>query len=89
MKRFVKRYVNIVVIIAIFVALSIGVWLLGDENTADNEFHRQLKIVNNQNRHLENIKCFINNEKNLTCVKQLNKYFIPFDFISKKFDVRA
>lgn len=53
----------------------------------NNNSVEKIKIKNIKIENYGAIKCHLSNQKGITCLKWLDKLFVPLDFISKKFDV--
>lgn len=67
----------------LFLIFIIIIWLLN----LNKKSVEKIEIKNIKTRNYGAIKCHLSNQKNITCLKWLDKLFVPLDFISKKFDV--
>lgn len=84
MKRFLRKYnlvrlfIYTIVLAACFIALS--AYFSENNVTTWQQTISSIKTP-------RYVTCTIQNDVKIPCINESNKIFIPFDFISKKFDV--
>lgn len=87
MKKVKSKKLQIFLFISALGLISIFGWLATVTTNDDTKTSVRYEILTNKKQYQhQQTKCLINNE-NITCVKWFDKYYIPFDFLSRKFDV--
>lgn len=99
MKIQLSKYYNLILLIILIFSIVTISLLFENINENDQEIfllpitrYKRTNYIEDLNRNkspakLKDIECITSNNKSITCVKRNSQIYLPFEYISKKFDV--